>query len=174
VIAEAALARNSLWSIQRAAKRTSTRFASATSSAGLAAAGLLGAHSIAAVRMFESLPRRKQILWVSAPYAVVILLVLILVQLREPPATAPVIPVRSAAVMCERPQAIAVAETAIPTIPTPAPSPTATPLSPREPPATARPEEERAWEEDPAEGAPSIGRGTWHVLHIPASLRARP
>ncbi len=43
--------------------------------------------SMAALRRFESLPRRKQLLWVMAPYAGALLLIVVLLYLRSPEPT---------------------------------------------------------------------------------------
>src|SRR5262249_31310627 len=84
VIAEAQKARKGLWRIGFVAKRSATDVASAFSTMGHAAASIIGERSVNAVRHFESLPRKKQILWVAAPYAVVLFLVLLLIFLKEP------------------------------------------------------------------------------------------
>lgn len=84
VFAEAAKARGPLWRVQLLARRATGDVVNALTMVGHAAATMLGEKSVRAVRQFESMPRKKQILWVAAPYAVVLLLVLLLVQLRVP------------------------------------------------------------------------------------------
>lgn len=84
VIREAAVSRSPMTRAGHAARHASWGVARVLSTIGSAAASLVGAHSVAAVRMFESLPRRKQILWVLTPYVVVVALVFLLVYLRDP------------------------------------------------------------------------------------------
>jgi hypothetical protein len=91
VIADAVAARNGLWKMQSLAKRATTDLASALSTIGYLAGRAVTNSSVAAIRRFESMPRKRQIMWVSLPYLVVGCLVLLLLQLREVPAQATVI-----------------------------------------------------------------------------------
>jgi hypothetical protein len=98
VIAEAEAMRGGVGKkISVLSRRASTSFRDAMAG-GFEVASYLGEGSIRAVRKFESMPRRRQILWVATPYAVVILLVLLLVHLRSPDNT-----VASSTVQMKRP-----------------------------------------------------------------------
>lgn len=89
VIAEAQFVKNdALFQARRYARRAS----SIVADHGYRFASTIGERSVAAIKRFEALPRKKQILWVFAPYLVAAVLVLLLLQLRsgEPrAATAP-------------------------------------------------------------------------------------
>lgn len=89
VIAQAVLSRKPLDRVQEVARRASADAAGALSNIGAAAAEYVGQGSLQAVKRFQALPRKKQILWVAAPYAIVLLLVLVLIQLRDPARGAP-------------------------------------------------------------------------------------
>src|SRR5204863_6744349 len=83
VIAEAIQARAGLGRVHGLARHASVAMRDVLAG-GFEVASYIGDGSIRAVRKFEAMPRRRQIIWVATPYAVVIVLVLLLVHLRSP------------------------------------------------------------------------------------------
>jgi hypothetical protein len=170
VIAEAAKERKGLWRVGAIAKRATTEVASALQNMGYAAVSVLGQRSVNAVRHFEALPRKKQIMWVAAPYAVVLFLVLVLVELKEPSrASATVISPASAAASIE--------ETGHPPAPAPQPATPAAQTQVADKPSGA---EEKITPSDalplvlPGDKNSRISRSVWKTVPIASSLRVKP
>lgn len=135
VIAEAEAMRGGVAKkMQVLSRRASTSFRDAIAG-GFEAVSYLGEGSIRAVRKFESMPRRRQIMWVATPYAVVILLVLLLVHLRSPGQPTSSQPVQIKRPITETDRQIAEpqlpAEAAQP-LPVPDPVPVRVPVLPKE------------------------------------------
>jgi hypothetical protein len=176
VIAEAAKARKGLWRVGAIAKRATTDVASAVSNMGYAAVSMIGERSVNAVRHFEALPRNKQIAWVAAPYAVVLVLVVILVELKEPANAAATVIAPSNATSLER-AAVVPATIAQPTPATAQHAPFAVaPIAIAPPPALAQKADASTDLPltSPNDRGPRASHGVWKTVPIPSSLRVKP
>jgi hypothetical protein len=152
VIAEAVAARHGIGRVHALARRASTCVRDVIAGS-LDFASLIGEGSIRAVRKFEAMPRRRQIMWVATPYAVVIVLVLLLVHLRSP---------ESAAANVIAPQTAAVEKPIQVKAPVPAPDPT--PVAVIEKPVA----------QEPPPAKPEKISGTWQEVQALTWLRSTP
>lgn len=169
VIAEAHAARAGVGGRVQGIARNASVAVKDVIAGGFEVASYLGEGSLRAVRRFEAMPRRRQILWVATPYAVVIVLVLLLLHLRSPEkANAKMIAPQQAAA------AAAVIEEPV-RVPQPAPDPVSAPVRKA---ADAQPAPvvvaEKAVEKAAEPEAPAKISGTWQEVQALTFLRSLP
>lgn len=165
VIADAMVVKNdALFRAREYARRAST----VAAERGVRFASTIGEHSVAALRKFEAMPRKKQLVFVAAPYALAAVLVLVLLQVRSSePQAAPANRVTPPAPV-EAPVEAPVAAAAAAPAPTPAPEeiPLIAPRPTRAAPTTAPKEEDL--------GRVNIGASIERTLPRRTRLFSRP